>query len=84
MFLTWVELRGFEPLTSCMPFLEEPSGHVEVGRLPAGQSRCPVWLCPARSGAVCVRSHLISHWLNGPPRKVCGSFRTGSAAPSYE
>jgi hypothetical protein len=62
-----VELRGFEPRTSCMPFLAEPSGDVEVSLGLAGQSGYSVWLRPAASEAVCVRSHLISHWYCGPP-----------------
>jgi hypothetical protein len=65
--LTWVELRGFEPLTSCMPFLAEPSGDVEVSLGLAGHCGYSVWLRPAASEAVRVRSHLISHWYCGPP-----------------
>jgi hypothetical protein len=65
-----VELRGFEPRTSCMPFLAEPFGDVEVSLGLAGQSGYSVWLRPAASEAVCVRSHLISHWYFGPPRKM--------------
>jgi hypothetical protein len=63
--LIWVELRGFEPRTSCMPFLAEPSGGVEVGRGLALQSGLAVRLRPAASEAVCVRSHLVSHWSLG-------------------
>ena len=62
-----VELRGFEPRTSCMPFLAESSGDVELSLGLAGQSGYSVWLRPAASEAVCVRSHLISHWYCGPP-----------------
>jgi hypothetical protein len=50
-----------------MPFLAEPSGGVEVSLGLAGQSGYSVWLRPAASEAVCVRSHLISHWYCGPP-----------------
>jgi hypothetical protein len=53
--LTWVELKGFEPLTSCMPFLAEPSGDVEVSLGLAGQSGYSVWLRPG-----CVRSRLCA------------------------
>ena len=37
--LTWVELRGFEPLTSCMPFLAEPSEGIEVSLRPCRSGR---------------------------------------------
>jgi hypothetical protein len=50
-----------------MPFLAEPSGDIEVSLGLAGQSGYSVWLRPAASEAVCVRSHLISHWYCGPP-----------------
>jgi len=33
-----VELRGFEPLTFCMPCLSIPSGWVASGRIAAGQN----------------------------------------------
>jgi hypothetical protein len=33
-----VELRGLEPLASCMPCLTNPSGIVRGGQVPAGQS----------------------------------------------
>ena len=55
IYLTWVELRGFEPRTSCMPFLAEPSGDVEVSLGLAGQSGYSVWLRPG-----CVRSRLCA------------------------
>src|SRR6266571_8303779 len=60
-----VELRGLEPLASCMPFLAIPSGTVAGSRMPAVQSRCAVRMCPSLPAAVWVRSHLISHWFAG-------------------
>ena len=59
IYLTWVELRGFEPLTSFMPFLAEPSEGVESesgdSQVRADtQSGC----APAASEAVCVRKSL--------------------------
>ena len=50
-----VELRGFEPRTSCMAFRAEPSGDVEVSLELAGQSGYSVWLRPG-----CVRSRLCA------------------------
>ena len=60
-----VELRRFELLTSCMPCPGVPSRCVALGRVTAGQVGCDVWLCPAASGVVWPRSHLVSHWLSG-------------------
>ena len=42
--MTWVELWGFEPQTSCMPYKLRPSPHVAVCR--------PAWSSPAASVAV--------------------------------
>jgi hypothetical protein len=33
-----VELRGFEPRTSCMPCTASKSGHVDLSRIPGGQA----------------------------------------------
>src|SRR5262245_8046858 len=67
MMFPLVELRGFEPLTSCMPCLAKLSEGVALGRGPADQDRFSVWSYLAGSEAVCVCSHLISHWSTGPP-----------------
>ena len=48
--LTWVELRGFEPRTSCMPSVDRPSTAVCRGRSPS----LSVCRSPARSGSVAV------------------------------
>ena len=65
-----VELRGLEPLASCMLFLAILSGTVAGSRMPAVQSRCAVRMCPSLPAAVWVRSHLVSHWFCRPPKKV--------------
>jgi hypothetical protein len=44
-----VELRGYEPLTSCMPCLTVPSGGVPLGRVTARQGQ---WSCPVGSGYI--------------------------------
>jgi len=48
--LTWVELRRFELLTSCMPFLEIPSEGVALGRVSARQSTVA---CLTVTGSAC-------------------------------
>jgi hypothetical protein len=44
-----VELRGFEPLTFCMPCMAVSSDNVGVGRITAGQKDIGVWLGRALS-----------------------------------
>jgi hypothetical protein len=56
-----VELRGFEPLTSCMPCLPDPSGGVALGRVTAGRKESEVWVRRAASAVVLGRCHLICH-----------------------
>ena len=51
MRMTCVELRGLEPLASCMPFLPIPSGCIALRRIPAGQAACIAWLGLAASDA---------------------------------
>jgi len=65
MPLSWenVELKGFEPLTSCMPCLAVPSGYVSLSRVTAGQGDGHVWLSLAASTVVWGRCHLVCHWL---------------------
>jgi hypothetical protein len=46
-----LELWGFEPQTSCMPFLAIPSGCVVLRRVLAGQAACSVRLGLAASDA---------------------------------
>jgi len=61
--MTWVELRRFELLTSCMPCLAVPSGSVALSRKIAAQRGWDVRLWPTASRLVWLRSHLVSHWL---------------------
>jgi hypothetical protein len=61
-----VELRGLEPLASCMPFMTNPSGMVRDGQVRADQGRFTVWHRPEATGAVRARSHLVCHWFSGP------------------
>jgi len=63
--MTWVELWGSKPLTSCMPCLAVPSCCVAGGRKTAGQTGWAVRLPPTASKAVWLCSHLVSHWLSG-------------------
>ena len=51
MPLSWenVELRGFEPLTFCMPCLQAPSGGVSLGRVSARQGNGLAW----QTGCIC-------------------------------
>jgi hypothetical protein len=57
-----VELRGFEPLTSCMPCLTVPSRDVPLGRVTARQGNDLVWWGLAASAVVWERCHLVCHW----------------------
>jgi len=70
--LTWgnVELRGLEPLASCMPCLANRSGIVRDSQVRPGQSKSAVWLGPEPTGAVWARSHLVSHWFPASPQEV--------------
>jgi hypothetical protein len=47
-----VELRGFEPLTFCMPCLAAPSDVIALGRITAGQEDICVWGRRALSGLI--------------------------------
>jgi hypothetical protein len=46
MPLSWenVELRGFEPLTFCMPYIAILSEYIGSGRVIAGQNDIGVWV----------------------------------------
>jgi hypothetical protein len=67
--LTWenspVELRGFEPLTFCMPCSLVSSDDVALRPVTAVQSRFDVWGRLARSGGVCVRWDWVWYWFTG-------------------
>src|SRR5262249_49648156 len=57
-----VELRGLEPLASCMPCLTSSSGMVRDGQGHAGQTRFAIWPGQESTGVGWARSHLVSHW----------------------
>ena len=59
------ELRGFEPLTSCMPCLTVSSDGIALGRITAGQRNLGVWVRRAVSVVAWRRCHLDCHWLSG-------------------
>jgi hypothetical protein len=65
LYLTWVELSGLEPLTSCMPCRPISSARVAGRPVLARQATCGVWLGPALAARVWVRSHLACNWLSG-------------------
>jgi hypothetical protein len=56
-----VELRGFEPLTFCMPWITISSDMVSNGLVSAGQRRCVVWGRRLLSAEIWGRCHLICH-----------------------
>jgi len=62
-----VELRGFEPLTFCMPCSMVSSDGVALGPVTAVQSRFGVWGRLARSGEIWGRWCLVWSWFSGPP-----------------
>jgi len=65
-----VELRGLEPLASCMPCLTNPSGMVRGGQDGAGQSQFLVWHGLESTGVGWTRSHLVSHWFPASAHEV--------------
>jgi hypothetical protein len=58
-----VELRGFEPLTFCMPCMPVSSEGIVLGRITAGRSDIGVWVRRAASAVAWMRCHLLCHWL---------------------
>ena len=64
-----VELRGFEPLTFCMPCIPVSSDHIALGPIAAGESGFNVWGRLAQSGGIWGRWHLVRHWISGPPSR---------------
>ena len=60
-----VELRGLEPLASCMPCLISRSGIVGGGQVRADQNGSAVWQRPEPSDMDWTRSHLVSQWPSG-------------------
>ncbi len=69
-----VELRGFEPLTSCMPCLAVSSDGIALGRITAGQTDIGVWVRRAVSAVAWGRCHLICHWLQDLSLRNTGSL----------
>ena len=72
--LTCVELRGFEPLTFCMPCLAVSSGGVSLGRITARQGDGLVWSGLAASVVLWGRCHLVCHWLPATFRAQWGPW----------
>jgi len=65
-----VELRGFEPLTFCMPCSRVSSDGVALGPVPAGHQDCGVRGRRAVAGGIWRRWHLVWHWnLRTPSRR---------------
>ena len=60
-----MELRGLEPLASCMPSMANPSGIVRDSRVRPAQSRPVVRQGLEPTGVGWARSHWISHWPRG-------------------
>src|SRR5580700_8096184 len=83
-----VELRGYEPLTSCMPCLTVPSGGVPLGRVTARQGNglvrwglatsAVVW--GALSLGLSLATGLVSRSV-GPPG--CRHRGSSGAAPGF-
>ena len=67
-----VELRGFEPLTFCMPCSTILSDDVALGPVTALQSRFSVWLRLVGSGGIWGRWCLVWYWL--PDLQVTGGL----------
>ena len=76
-----VELRGFEPLTFCMPCSMVSSDGVALGPVTAVQSGCNVWGRLARSGVIWGRWSLVWSLLVGPPGQGRSSY--GDADHDY-
>ena len=70
-----VELRGFEPLTFCMPCSRVSSDSVALGPVTALQSSFDVWGRLARSGGIWGRWSLVWSWFAGPPGRSAAPRR---------
>jgi len=64
--LTWVELRGFEPLTSCMPSTGSTSTAVRLCRSPSQE----VLARPVKSAPVAVLSCCTGHPARSGPERA--------------
>jgi hypothetical protein len=62
-----VELRGFEPLTFCMPCSMVSSDGVALGPVTADQTGSGVWGRLAQSGGIWGRWDLVWSGFTGPP-----------------
>jgi hypothetical protein len=62
-----VELRGFEPLTFCMPCMMVSSDDIALGLITAVQSGFGVCGRLARSGEIWGRWSLVWYWFAGSP-----------------
>src|SRR5262249_50569875 len=74
-----VELRGFEPLTFCMPGSTIPPDRVALGPVTAVQSRFGVWGRLAQSGETWGGWYLVWSWFAAPP----GQGRTNNGNPDH-
>ena len=77
-----VELRGFEPLTFCMPCSRVSSDGVVLGLVTAVQSGSDVWGRLARSGEIWGRWYLVWSWFCRIPHGAMRSDRRLRAAGS--
>jgi len=62
-----VELRGFEPLTFCMPCSTIPSDGVALGPITTDQNAFDVWGRLAWSDQIWGRWYWVWYWFTGPP-----------------
>jgi hypothetical protein len=69
-----VELRGFEPLTFCMPCMLVSSASVALGLVVADQSGFGVWGRLAGSGEIGVRWSLNWSWMPDLPVLGCRDY----------
>ena len=69
-----VELRGFEPLTFCMPCSRVSSDGVVLGLVTAVQSGSDVWGRLARSGEIWGRWYLVWSWFAGSLTERCAQI----------
>jgi hypothetical protein len=70
-----VELRGFEPLTFCMPCSVVSSDSVALCPITALQSKVDVCGRLAQSGGIWGRWYLVWSWFAGPPGRSAAPRR---------
>jgi hypothetical protein len=76
-YLSWVELRGFEPLTSCMPSTGRQSTAVRLCRSPSQRVRTS----PVRSAPVAVLLCCVRH--EAPVRREAPLTEGGGSPPRW-